>query len=399
MSVSFQDHVVEIIIPEFNELSKLGENFDQQLRQFEILARKFDVFLVDDCSTDGSWERLVRISPEICPHVHLVRMKRNGQKILAIKHAIEKSDANYILLTDFDSRIVNPEDIPASLQKFSEVPRLGGLALKLVPEGSFVLSRFQDMEYAIGRGVFSRYMNSQRKLRCVPGAAGIWDRRVLLEILKEHSGRHNGDDLEITAIASRMGYATQYEPSIVVKTAVPRNATELFRQRRRWELGSLETYYKERGFYWSQVKNHRSRIGHMTLFDWYTWLTVILFPVFLANWFIHPTVMTMIGYACFEYFFVTGAGYISRNELQDRRELALIPIFPIYLFLASLPRFVAVYNFMRGRHLRRKAFSHSNLRPVGIAMPWLHASTQHIPAKFNDPRDSLSLELSPTVCD
>jgi len=379
VSVSLQDQVLDIIIPEFNELSKLGENFNQQLRQFENLARKFDVFLVDDCSTDGSWERLVRISPEICPHVHLVRMKRNGQKILAIKHAIEKSDANYILLTDFDSRIVNPEDIPHSIEKFSEFPGLGGLALRLVPDGSFVLSRFQDMEYAIGRGVFGRYMNSQRKLRCVPGAAGIWDRRILLEILNEHSGRHNGDDLEITAIALRKGYSTQYDPAIVVKTIVPRNTSELFRQRKRWELGSLETYYKERRFYYSQIRNLRSRMGHVIMVDWYTWISAMLFPVFVANWIFHPMVMSMIGYGCFEFSLVTVVSYISRNELQDRRELALIPFFPLYLFLATLPRFVAMYNFAKARHVERNKHTSPNLQHVsGIPSPIILTRYQDI---------------------
>lgn len=336
---------VDVIVPEYNEFSKLGDRFYDQLCNLENLARQFNVFLIDDCSTDGSWERLVKVSKRICPHVHLLRMEKNGNKIFATRRALQISAAEFVILTDFDSTISNPEDIQDSLEKFDANPKLAGMALRLLPDGNLVLSKLQDMEYAFSRAIFSRYMGSQQKLRCIPGAAGLWRRKILLEALEEHSGRHNGDDLEATVIALRKGYSTQYERSIVVRTIVPKNTSELFKQRRRWELGVLETYEKERKFFVGQVKNLHSRLGHVALLDLYTWTTLFLLPFFIITYFLHP-IMT-VSYLVLEFVLIGMAGYVSRSELQNKKELVLLPLFPVYLFLVTVPRFPAMYQFLK----------------------------------------------------
>jgi cellulose synthase/poly-beta-1,6-N-acetylglucosamine synthase-like glycosyltransferase len=251
------------------------------------------------------------------------------------------------------------------LWRFEREPLLAGLALRLVPEGTSLFSRLQDLEYSIGRAVFGAYTSSQRKLRCVPGAARIWRRKVLLDVLKEHSGRHNGDDLEATAIALRKGYKMGYESSLMVRTLVPQNALELFRQRKRWELGSLETYGRERKFYLSQVKNIRNRLGHVTLLDWYSWCTAVLSPLFLANWFFHLPVA--LAYALFELGLTVGAGYLARNEISNRKELVLIPLIPIYRFLGSIPRMAALCELIGAKISRESASDQTLFRGASTA--------------------------------
>jgi cellulose synthase/poly-beta-1,6-N-acetylglucosamine synthase-like glycosyltransferase len=166
-----------------------------------------------------------------------------------------------------------------------------------------------------------------------------------MEILDEHSGRHNGDDLESTAIALRKGYGVVYDPPVVVRTSVPQSARALYKQRKRWELGSLETYGKEKSFYFSQVKNLKSRLGHVTLLDWYGWATVVLVPLYTFNWLFHPVLAAM--WASVQLLLTLALGYVSRDEFRTRNELFLIPLFPIYQFFAMMPRLVALYEFAR----------------------------------------------------
>jgi len=260
-----------------------------------------------------------------------------------------------VLLTDFDSTIITPEMIEPVLERFRQNPRLASLSLRLLPEGRSVFSKFQDIEYAIGRGVFSRYLASEKKLRCVHGAAGIWRRQMLQEILMEHSGRHNGDDLENTAIAMRKGYAIGYEPSIVVETLVPQTTGDFFRQRRRWELGALETYQKENHFYLKQIKNLRSRLGHVTILDWYAWGTTLMFPVLVVNGLVNH--LNFVIYACVELSLTVTVSYLSRNEVRNRNEFVLIPVFPLYRIFATLPRLAAMYRFLREKRGPRRAAS------------------------------------------
>jgi cellulose synthase/poly-beta-1,6-N-acetylglucosamine synthase-like glycosyltransferase len=101
--------ILDIIVPEYNEDSRQGaDGFRRQLAYLVRLSRRYNVFLVDDASTDESWDRIVQGSRKSHPRLHLVRMDKNGQKVLAIKRALEMSTAEYVLLTDFDSRIVEP---------------------------------------------------------------------------------------------------------------------------------------------------------------------------------------------------------------------------------------------------------------------------------------------------
>jgi cellulose synthase/poly-beta-1,6-N-acetylglucosamine synthase-like glycosyltransferase len=339
---------LEVIVPEFNELTRQGGRFDSQIAYLSELSKEYPVILIDDASTDGSWDRIMELSPSTTPRLRFHRMSENGQKILAVKHAVESSDADYVFLSDFDSMIANTADIPAVLRKFTEDDKLAGVSLKLVPEGDSIFSMFQDIEYAIQRRIFGSYLTTQGRMRCIPGAGGIWDRKILLEVLQEHSGRHNGDDLESTAIALRNGYSAINDSSIVVKTLVPQGVRALYKQRKRWELGSLETYSKERQFYVGQAKDRRNRLGHVTMLDWYFWFAAILTPVFIIDWIFNPE----IGAA---YLILQGAvsvvfTYISRKELKSERELMLLPLFAFYQFLAMVPRIAALFE-MLGRWL------------------------------------------------
>jgi len=200
------------------------------------------------------------------------------------------------------------------------------------------------MEYAIGRKVFGGYLLGQGKFRCVPGAGGIWRRSVLQEILEEHSGRHNGDDFEATAIAMRKGYHFRYEASVAVQTMVPQSPKEFYRQRKRWALGSLETYDKESRFFRDSITNLRNRLGHVTLFDAYTWLNAMAIPLFFVNAFFNHFMFGLslsIGFALSSIMCLA-----SRNEVKDKKALALIPFSPFYVYFANMPYIPALYAFL-----------------------------------------------------
>jgi cellulose synthase/poly-beta-1,6-N-acetylglucosamine synthase-like glycosyltransferase len=327
-------------------LSRQRDTFDAQLQYLSDLSKRYNVILVDDASTDGSWERIQAVAPGSDPRLRLIRMEKNGQKVLAVKRALETSDADYIVLLDFDSRFVNPEALPLVVQRFEADPLVAGISLKVVPEGTSLFSRLQDVEYAVFRKIFCGYLGAQGKIRCVPGAAGVWKRRVLLEVLGEHSGRHNGDDFESTVIALRSGYATEHSDEVTVTTAVPQTPRALFTQRRRWELGSLETYGKEHRFLFGQVKNPRSRLGHVVLLDMYTWASAILFPLFLVYSVLDLRVASI--YACFELALVSLMCYLARKEMKTKRELVFAPFFPVYWLMILIPRTAAVIKFATG---------------------------------------------------
>lgn len=338
-----------IVVPEYNELSKIGKGLlHEQLEYLSHLADEgYEVKLVDDHSTDGSWKMIQNYMKDNKPGFEALRMEQNTQKVGAIKRGVAKTAAEYVLLTDFDSRIENAEALDKVVEKMEAREKIAGAALKVIPEESTFLGRLQDLDYAIGRTIGANYLKKQKKLRCVAGAGGLWKRKILQELLEEHSGRHNGDDMETTAIAMRKGYDIIYAPEVIIKTKTPRTYRELIKQRRRWELGALETFRKEMGFYLKEVKNLKNRFGHITLWEWYNWVSLPLATSLLPY-------SSLTGDPSIVYYYLGDLGftffvsYFAKDEIKDKKELLLIPFMPIYRATVSFPsKILAGYKFLK----------------------------------------------------
>jgi glycosyltransferase involved in cell wall biosynthesis len=75
-----------------------------------------DVIVVDDCSTDGTWETLEQLA-RTEPQVTLLRHEKNLGKGAAIRTALEYATGDVCVIHDADLEY-NPEDLPALLRPF-----------------------------------------------------------------------------------------------------------------------------------------------------------------------------------------------------------------------------------------------------------------------------------------
>jgi len=64
-------------------------------------------------------------------------------------------------------------------------------------------------------------------------------------------------DMLITVKMMKQGYKVGYYTDIKVQTTVPKTVSELFKQRRRWERGTIKVLVNEKGFYLKQFKNRK----------------------------------------------------------------------------------------------------------------------------------------------
>ena len=105
---------VSIIIPCFNEVKTIKKVI------YSILEMKFEnleIIIVDDGSTDGSYELLNEISKE--ENIILLSHKKNYGKGYAIRTALEKINNEIVIIQDADLEY-NPKDYPALLLPFKE---------------------------------------------------------------------------------------------------------------------------------------------------------------------------------------------------------------------------------------------------------------------------------------
>ena len=119
---------VSIIIPVFNQL-----RFTQACLaslQEQQRTERFEVIVVDDCSTDGTAEAVPRI-----PELVYLRNETNSGFIASCNRGTEKARGNYLVFLNNDT-LVKPGWLTALLDTFAEEPQAGIVGSKLVyPDG------------------------------------------------------------------------------------------------------------------------------------------------------------------------------------------------------------------------------------------------------------------------
>lgn len=98
-----KNHIHELINRISNTLNNISE---------------YEIILVDDASTDSSWEEIVKYSAEN-PQVKGIRLSRNFGQHYAIIAGLEHANGNLIVVMDCDLQDI-PEEIPALLAKVNE---------------------------------------------------------------------------------------------------------------------------------------------------------------------------------------------------------------------------------------------------------------------------------------
>ena len=69
-----------------------------------------ELVIVDDCSTDGTWDALQRLAAQF-PQIQLYRQPRNRGKGAAVRMAVEKATGDFSLIQDADLEY-DPSEYP-----------------------------------------------------------------------------------------------------------------------------------------------------------------------------------------------------------------------------------------------------------------------------------------------
>ena len=106
---------LSIVIPVYNEIESLGslcENLDSALR---ALAKSYEVVLVDDGSTDGTWDKLKELASRY-GHMRLIRLRRNFGQTAAMSAGFHHAQGRVVVTLDADLQN-DPADIPRLLER------------------------------------------------------------------------------------------------------------------------------------------------------------------------------------------------------------------------------------------------------------------------------------------
>jgi len=294
---------VSVLVPAFNEESNIVTSVQGMLA---LRYPQFEVIVVDDGSTDGTFERLraefdlvetPRVVPREVPAfgrvlgVYVPRLspepltvvrKENGGKTDALNTGINLARQPLICMVDADS-ILDPQALLAVAKPFADDPlrtvATGGVVRVAngcsVVAGRIVevrmpqrwLVRVQVVEYLraflLGRTGWSRLGG----LLIISGAFGLFRRDLVVEV---GGLDHNciGEDAELVVRLHRhlrrtkRDYRVVFVAEPVSWSEAPSTARVLGWQRRRWHRGIAEILWKHR----AMIANPRyGRIGLLAL--------------------------------------------------------------------------------------------------------------------------------------
>lgn len=109
---------ISVVVPIFNEdesLTLLVEELHAALRP---TGKNYELVLVDDGSTDGSWALLEKLA-DADEALHLVRFRRNFGQTAAMQAGLDAARGKYVVTIDADLQN-DPADIPAMLARLDE---------------------------------------------------------------------------------------------------------------------------------------------------------------------------------------------------------------------------------------------------------------------------------------
>ena len=120
----FQSHVsdsvphLSVVIPLYNEVDNLPPLYQEVSAAMEAIGDSYEVIVVDDGSTDGSFIGLRKIF-EMDPHWRVIRFRRNFGQTAGLMAGFEAARGEYIITLDADLQN-DPGDIHKLIKKADE---------------------------------------------------------------------------------------------------------------------------------------------------------------------------------------------------------------------------------------------------------------------------------------
>jgi undecaprenyl-phosphate 4-deoxy-4-formamido-L-arabinose transferase len=110
---------ISVVIPVFNEEENLLELGERLISTLTAMNRAFEIILVDDGSTDNSWQVLTRLHQQYPEHIRALQFHRNFGQHQAIFAGFQAARGQVMVTLDADLQNP-PEEIPKLVAKLEE---------------------------------------------------------------------------------------------------------------------------------------------------------------------------------------------------------------------------------------------------------------------------------------
>lgn len=260
--------MVSLVVPAYNE----GIVIQAAIRSLLLLDYpNYEIIVVDDGSTDDTYEKAIAVARE--PHDIPIRVvtKRNGGKAEALNTGMALALGEFILNMDGDTKL-SANTLRVCIRHF-ENPSIGAVAgnVKVINREN-IWSRIQALEYVEGLAMARKAQSFMRTVNIIPGPLGMFRKSVLQQV-----GGYDSDtfaeDCDLTLKLLMRGYHIAYEPYAIAWVETPSRLLDLLKQRYRWTRGILQATSKHSHALWQPRK-----AGINCFILWYMLFEGIMWP-------------------------------------------------------------------------------------------------------------------------
>lgn len=225
---------VTVTIPCYNEERTVAKTVESLLA-LDYPKDKLSIFLVDDGSTDGTWEVFKKF--ENVSGVYIFK-KENGGKHTCLNFALTKCNSDFFGCLDSDS-LVHPQSLKRIMKMFEvDHSSMAIVPSILVLNPKNILQSAQKAEYEMAIYI-KKMLGFMGGIHVTPGPLSIFRKKVF-DDLGPYRKAHNTEDQEIALRMQEHGYKIDHCPDAYVYTITPNSFIKLYRQRLRWVYGFIK---------------------------------------------------------------------------------------------------------------------------------------------------------------
>ncbi|MBI2557924.1 glycosyltransferase family 2 protein [Candidatus Woesearchaeota archaeon] len=259
---------ISIVIPAYNEEKNIQECLDS-ISNSNYPLSKIKVIVVDDGSTDSTIKILKKNK-----NLKILRQNHLG-KVEALNYGASKASNEFIVTIDADT-ILDKNCIRELLIPFADSSIGATTGNNNVRNKKSILGTFQNVEYHLSnviRNSFSSVFNSGA---WISGSLACYRKKALKKI-RYFKKDTMAEDIDVALEMKKEGYTTITAPKAIGHTIVPVKFKDLYRQRVRWWIGTLQAIFKNRSLF--SIKSPVPILFLYITHFWWTFFAFISLPI------------------------------------------------------------------------------------------------------------------------
>jgi hyaluronan synthase len=230
---------LSIVLPVKNEEANI-EEVVRRCFSARYPSDKLELIVIDDGSTDKTWEALERVKAEF-PRLQTHRFEKNKGKRHGMAWGAEHATGEILIFMDSDS-LVEPEGFYRIIQPFYDesVGAVAGHTLIIVEEGN-TISKMESVRYFVSQRVMKAAESIFGAVTCCPGPFSAYRRDAVMKILPEWlnqtflgAAATFGDDRSLTNRILKE-YNVVYHAGARCSTYAPNTWPGFLKQQLRWK--------------------------------------------------------------------------------------------------------------------------------------------------------------------